>query len=69
MKLGDLIEVEVIGIDHKGDGVGRIKENDIVVRRGLPGDRVKGRVVKKRRGRVELDIAQIISCKIQRIES
>ena len=69
MKLGDLIEVEVIGIDHKGDGVGRLRENDIVVRRGLPGDRVEGRVVKKRRGRIELDIVQIISCKIQRIES
>ena len=69
MKRGDLIEVEVIGIDHKGDGVGRLRENDIVVRRGLPGDRIEGKVVKKRRGRIELEIVQIISCKIQRIES
>ena len=68
MKRGDLIEVEVIGIDHKGDGVGRLRENDIVVRRGLPGDRIEGKVVKKRRGRIELEIVQIISCKIQRIE-
>ena len=71
MKRGDLIEVEVIGIDQKGDGIGRLRENDndIVVRRGLPGDRIEGKVVKKRRGRIELEIVQIISCKIQRIES
>jgi 23S rRNA (uracil1939-C5)-methyltransferase len=69
MKRGDLIEVEVIGIDHKGDGVGRLRGNDIVVRRGLPGDWIEGKVVKKRRGRIELEIVQIISCKIQRIES
>ncbi|MEE3234078.1 MAG: 23S rRNA (uracil(1939)-C(5))-methyltransferase RlmD [Candidatus Latescibacterota bacterium] len=68
MKRGDLMEVEVIEIDYRGDGIGRVQENDIVVRRGLPGDRIEGKIVKKRRGRIELEIVRIISCEIQRID-
>lgn len=68
MKPGDFVEVEVLEIDHKGDGIGRTPEYDVVIRRGLPGDFIKGKIVKKRRGRIELEIVRIISSKTERIE-
>jgi len=68
MKPGDFVEVEVLEIDHKGDGIGRTPEYDVVIRRGLPGDFIKGKIVKKRRGRIEVEIVRIISSKIERFE-
>ena len=67
MKRGDFLEVEISDVNHKGDGVGKIRDIECVVRRGLPGDIIEGRIVKKRRKRIELEIVRIISCKIKRI--
>ena len=53
MKTGNRVEVEVVALDSKGDGLALVGERDILVRGGVPGDRVEVRLVKKRKGRFE----------------
>jgi 23S rRNA (uracil1939-C5)-methyltransferase len=56
MKRGDQIELEILEIDGKGDGRGKVGDREVVVRRAVPGDRIEARVTKKRRGRLEAEI-------------
>ena len=69
MKRGDEIEVEIIDLDPKGDGRGIIDERDIIVRRAVPGDKIKGRVIKKRRGRADVEIMDYIDYGMPRKEA
>ena len=69
MKRGDEIEVDIIDLDHRGDGRGIVDERDIIVRRAVPGDKIKGRVIKKRRGRVDVEITDYIDHGMPRKEA
>lgn len=53
---GQVIELDVAGLGHAGEGVGRLAGFTLFVPGGLPGDRVRARVteVKKNYGRAEL---------------
>ncbi len=53
MKPGNHIEVEVVALDSKGDGLALVGEREILVRGAVPGDRVAVRLIKKRKGRFE----------------
>ena len=53
MKPGNHIEVEVVALDSKGDGLAFVGEREILVRGAVPGDRVAVRLIKKRKGRFE----------------
>ena len=69
MKRGDEIEVDIIDLDPKGDGRGIVDERDIIVRRAVPGDKIKGRVIKKRRGRADVEITDYIDYGMLRKEA
>ena len=48
MKPGNHIEVEVVALDSKGDGLALVGEREILVRGAVPGDRLAVRLIKKR---------------------
>lgn len=50
---GEHVEVDVIGFDRRGRAVGRAGDERVVLRGGLPGERVEARVRRKRKGRLE----------------
>src|SRR5690606_32616694 len=54
--LNDVIELDVAGLTHEGEGVGRVDGYTLFVPGALPDERVRVRVVetKKRFGRAEL---------------
>ncbi len=58
VKRGNRIEVEIMVLNAKGDGVAYVEDREIVVRRAVPGDRVSVRLVKKRKGRFEAEIEE-----------
>lgn len=53
MKIGNQIEVEVVALDSKGDGLAYVEGREIIVRGAVPGDRAEVRLIKKRKGRFE----------------
>lgn len=55
-RVGDVVEVDVNGLAHEGEGVGRYEGFTLFVPGALPGERVRARVVetKPRYGRAEL---------------
>ena len=52
-KRGEEVLVHVEGIDRKGKAVGVTDGHPIVINRGIPGDRVRARVTKRRKGALE----------------
>ena len=52
-KKGEEVVVQVEGIDRKGKAVGMTDGHAIVINRGIPGDRVRARVTKRRKGALE----------------
>ncbi|MEC7227515.1 MAG: 23S rRNA (uracil-5-)-methyltransferase RumA, partial [Candidatus Latescibacterota bacterium] len=69
MKRGDEIEIDIVDLDSKGDGRGTSEGRDIIVRRAVPGDRIRGRVVKKRRGRADVEITSFVDYGMSRKEA
>lgn len=67
MKRGEHIELDILEIDGKGDGRGKIGDREVVVRRAVPGDRIEARVIKKRRGRLEAEIERFEEMGVPRI--
>lgn len=45
VQVGDSAEVNIIGLTHEGEGVGRVEGYTLFVRGALPGDRVRAEVV------------------------
>ncbi len=66
---GDRIELDIEGLDRRGNGVGRVGEYTLLVRGAVPGDRVRARVrkVRNRLRRVEARVEELLSSEIQRI--
>ena len=54
--VNDAAELEVVGLTHEGEGVGRVEGYTVFVPGALPGERVRARVTetKKRYGQAEL---------------
>ena len=69
MKRGDEIEIDIVDLDSKGDGRGTSEGRDVIVRRAVPGDRIRGRVVKKRRGRADVEITSFVDHGMSRKEA
>ena len=60
MKIGNRIEVAVEFLNAKGDGVAFVGEREVLVRRAVPGDQAVVRLVKKRKGRFEAEIENLV---------
>lgn len=70
MKKGDHITVEIEGLKKLGVGYGKIvpetcnedvtESREILVKNALPGERIRGRIKKKRRGKIEVDLEEIL---------
>ncbi len=56
VEINQIVEADVIGLAHEGEGVGRVEGFTLFIPGALPGERVKARVseVKKQFGRAEL---------------
>ena len=53
MKKGDLLEGVVTRVDYPGKGIVETPEGICIVKNVLPGQRIRLRVSKKRRGKAE----------------
>ncbi|MBW2029720.1 MAG: 23S rRNA (uracil(1939)-C(5))-methyltransferase RlmD [Deltaproteobacteria bacterium] len=67
-KRGDLVELCVERLAYGGQGVSRLDGYVLFVKGGLPGDRVLGRIVKKKRDYAEARILELIEPSPERIE-
>lgn len=69
VKLDGIYEAEIIGLNHDGEGVGRVHDFTLFVRGALPGERVRVRVLhlKKKYGYAEL--LEILQESTDRVES
>ncbi len=60
MKKGDLLEGIVTRVDYPGKGIVETQEGICVVKNVLPGQRVSLRVTKKRRGKAEGTLQEVL---------
>jgi 23S rRNA (uracil1939-C5)-methyltransferase len=66
---GDELELHVDSLAYGGNGVARLNGFVVFVRRGLPGDRVRARVTKVKRGFAEAVAEQVLEPSGQRVEA
>jgi 23S rRNA (uracil1939-C5)-methyltransferase len=57
---GDLVELELTGLDDRGHAVGTFEGHVVRVRGGVPGARVSALVRRRRRDRVEAVLAEVL---------
>lgn len=60
MKKGELLEGNVVRVDYPGKGIVETPEGVCVVKNVLPGQRVRVRVTKKRRGKAEGTLQEVL---------
>ena len=60
MKKGELLEGKVIRVDYPGKGIVETEEGICVVKNVLPGQRIRLRVTKKRRGKAEGTLQEVL---------
>ena len=58
---GDELEVAIEAFDERGRGIGRAGGSRVRIRRALPGDRVRARVLKRRRDLVDAHLVEKIA--------
>src|SRR5215203_1427270 len=63
------IELQVDSLAYGGNGVARLNGFVVFVRRGLPGDRVRARVTKVKRGFAEALATEVLEPSTQRVEA
>src|SRR5712691_306115 len=66
---GDELELTVDSLAYGGNGVARLNGFVVFVRRGLPGDTVRARVTKVKRGWAEALATDVITPSAQRVEA
>jgi 23S rRNA (uracil1939-C5)-methyltransferase len=66
---GDELELTVDSLAYGGNGVARLNGFVVFVRRGLPGDTVRARVTKVKRGWAEALATEVITPSAQRVEA
>ena len=69
VKLHEEIELQVDSLAYGGNGVARLNGFVVFVRRGLPGDRVRARVTKVKRGFAEALATEVLEPSAQRVEA
>jgi 23S rRNA (uracil1939-C5)-methyltransferase len=65
----DVVELDVDSLAYGGNGVARLDGFVVFVRRGLPGDRVRARVTKVKRGFAEALAVDVLEPSPQRVEA
>jgi 23S rRNA (uracil1939-C5)-methyltransferase len=66
---GDELELQVDSLAYGGNGVARLNGFVVFVRRGLPGDTVRARVTKVKRGWAEALATEVITPSAQRVDA
>src|SRR5688572_19612911 len=69
VRIDDEIELQVDSLAYGGNGVARLNGFVVFVRRGLPGDRVRARVTKVKRGFAEALATEVLDPSPQRVEA
>jgi len=69
VKLHEEIELRVDSLAYGGNGVARLNGFVVFVRRGLPGDRVRARVTKVKRGFAEALATEVLEPSPQRVDA
>jgi 23S rRNA (uracil1939-C5)-methyltransferase len=69
VKLHEEIELQVDSLAYGGNGVARLNGFVVFVRRGLPGDRVRARVTKVKRGFAEALATEVLEPSTKRVEA
>jgi 23S rRNA (uracil1939-C5)-methyltransferase len=64
---GDLFELTVDGLDERGDGLARMGEYEFTLRWALPGDRVRAKVLSRRRNAIEARVEAWLERSTQRV--
>ncbi|MFH1488394.1 MAG: 23S rRNA (uracil(1939)-C(5))-methyltransferase RlmD [Pseudomonadota bacterium] len=67
LRKGDLVELHIEKMAHGGQGVARLDGFVLFVRGGVPGDRIRARVVRKKKDYAEANILEIIESSPDRI--
>jgi 23S rRNA (uracil1939-C5)-methyltransferase len=65
----DVVELDVDSLAYGGNGVARLNGFVVFVRRGLPGDRVRARVTKVKRGFAEALAEEVVAPSALRVEA
>jgi 23S rRNA (uracil1939-C5)-methyltransferase len=65
---GQEIDLHIDSLAYGGNGVGRVDGFVVFVRGGLPGDRVRARVTKAKRGFAEAETEQVLEPSTERVE-
>ena len=60
-RAGELGEISIDDLSHQGEGIGRLENEVVFVPGGLPGDRLRIRLVRRHKGHWSAEIAGIIS--------
>src|SRR5512142_2148234 len=63
------LELSIDSLAYGGNGVARLNGFVVFVRRGLPGDRVRARVTKVKRGFAEAIATDVLTAGPQRVEA
>jgi 23S rRNA (uracil1939-C5)-methyltransferase len=69
VRKGDELELHVDSLAYGGNGVARLNGFVVFVRRGLPGDTVRARVTKVKRGFAEALATEVVAPSPQRVEA
>ena len=69
VKMHEEVELQVDSLAYGGNGVARLDGFVVFVRRGLPGDRVRARVTKVKRGFAEALMTEVLDPSPQRVEA
>jgi 23S rRNA (uracil1939-C5)-methyltransferase len=64
---GDIIDLDVTTLAYGGQGVARLDEFVVFLRGGVPGDRVRARVTKRKRAHAEARVLEILSPSPRRV--
>ena len=69
VRMDEEVELQVDSLAYGGNGVARLNGFVVFVRRGLPGDRVRARVTKVKRGFAEALMTEVLDPSPQRVEA
>ena len=69
VKMHEEIEVSIDSLAYGGNGVGRLNGFVVFVRRGLPGDRVRARITKVKRGFAEALATEVLEPSPDRVDA
>ena len=61
MKLGEVLEADVVDLAHDGRGIARVEGKAVFIEGALPGERVRFRVFKRRRQLDEAGLVDVLT--------